>query len=173
MSVAAENPVGVVQPGMQDRARSHFRGKPQPAGVQAIQKAREGLAFEIEFLQLQMQKRSQRAEQQIVDRKAIELVAVNGEMAAALKLPLVFLVHFHAHQVRHDVAEPAIVIALHPDHFNAALGIGEFADVAEELPVGFGQAAKVEVGKNVAQQDQAAETVLPQHPRGLLRAADL
>ena len=39
--------------------------------------------------------------------------------------------------------------------------------------MGFGQAAEIEVGKNVAQQDQAPETVFPQHPRGLLRAADL
>ena len=120
-----------------------------------------------------MQKRPRGAEQQIIDGKAVKLVPMNGEVTAALELPLVLLVHFQADQVRHDVAEPAIMVALHPDHFNATLGIGELADVAEELPVGLGQTAKVKVGKNVAQQDQAPETVLPQHPRGLLRAADL
>src|ERR1700690_526050 len=98
---------------------------------------------------------------------------MDGEMAVTCKLPLVLFVNFHADQVRHDVAQPTIVVSLDPNYFNAALGIGKFADVAEELPVGLGEAAKVEVGKNVAQQDQSPETVLPQHPRGLLRAADL
>src|SRR5450755_349273 len=120
-----------------------------------------------------MQKRAHLTEQQIVDGKPVKLMPVDGKVTAPLKLPLVLLVNFHADQVRHDVGEPAIVISLHPDHLNPTLGVRELPDVAEELPMRLGQAAKVEVGKNVAQQDQAPETVLPQHPRGLLRAADL
>ena len=66
VGVAAEDPVGLAHPGMQDGARSHLRGKPQPAGIQAVQKTREGLAFEIELLQLQMDKRSQVAEHRLL-----------------------------------------------------------------------------------------------------------
>src|ERR1700693_6649373 len=108
-----------------------------------------------------MKKRSDVAQQQIVDRKAVKLVAVDGDMAVACRLPLVLLVDFYADQVRHDVAQPATVVPLDPNYFNAALGIGKFADVAEEFPVGLGEAAKVEVRKNVAQQDQAPKTVFP------------
>ncbi len=132
-------------------------------------KRENALPLKSSFCSCRCSQGPERAKQQIVDRKTVELVAVNGEVAAAFKFPLVFFVDFHAYQVGHDLAQSAVMVALHPDHFDAALGIGEFANVAEKLPVRLGQAAKIEVGKNVAQQDQAAETVLPQHPRGLLR----
>src|SRR3984893_9159344 len=98
---------------------------------------------------------------------------MNGEMAAALKFPFVFFVDLDPHQVRHDLTQTPVMIAFHPHNLDAALRIREFADVAQKLPVGLGEAAKIQVGENVAQQDQAAEAGLPQHPRGLLRAADL
>src|SRR6266436_8694345 len=120
-----------------------------------------------------MQERSHGTQQQIVDHKAVKLMTVNGEVTATLEFPLVFFVDFHSHQMGHDLTETTVMVAFHPHHFNAALRVGEFADVAEKLPMGLGEAAKIEVGKNVAQQDQAPEAVLPQHPRGLLRAADL
>jgi hypothetical protein len=64
------------------------------------------------------------------------------------------LVNAHAHQVRHDVGEAVVVIAFHPHDFDIALGIRQLADVAEKLPVVFGQAGEVKIGENVAQQNQ-------------------
>lgn len=84
-------------------------------------------------------------------------------MAQPLIIPRVFLIDLYANQMRHDVGKPVIVIAFHPDHFDLPLGIRELADVAEEPPVFFGQAAKVEVGEDVSQQDQAAESVFPKN----------
>ena len=49
-----------------------------------------------------------------------------------------------------------IVVALHPHHFNFTFGIGELANEAEKFPVFFFQASKIEVGKDVAQQNQPA-----------------
>jgi hypothetical protein len=100
-------------------------------------------------------------------------VTVDGEVAASLEVPAVFLVGLHADQVRHNVDQSLVVIAFDPDDFDAALGVGELADVAKELPVFFGEAAEVQVREDVAEEDEAAETVLPQHARRFSRAADL
>ena len=67
--------------------------------------------------------------------------------------------------------EAVIVIAFDPDHFDVALGIGELANVAEKFPVLFFQAAEVEVGKNVAEQNEAAILVLLQNAQRFARAA--
>jgi hypothetical protein len=50
------------------------------------------------------------------------------------------------------------MVAFHPDDFNFMPGIGELADIAEKFPVLFGQAAEVQVGKDIAQQDKPLET---------------
>src|SRR6266852_5873073 len=135
VSVAAENTVRLAEARMRDSARSDLRGKPQPACTLAIQKAGKCFAFEIELLQLQMQEGSKITQEQIVDHKAVELVAVNGQVTATFKFPLVFFVDFHSHQVRHNLAQSAVMVAFHPHHLDAALGVRELADVAEKLPV--------------------------------------
>jgi hypothetical protein len=63
------------------------------------------------------------------------------------------------------------MIALNPDHLHATLGIGELANVAQELPVGFGEPPEIQVGKDVAEQDEAAEEVGAQDAQGVFRAA--
>jgi hypothetical protein len=65
------------------------------------------------------------------------------------------------------------MIAFHPDHFHAELGIGQLADVAEEFPVFLGQSAEVEVGKHIAQQDQPAKLGLLQKLQRIGCPADL
>ncbi len=84
-------------------------------------------------------------------------------MAHAQVIPLILLVHANADQVRHDFSEPVIVISLHPDNFDLAFRVGEFADVSEKFPVLFLEAAEIQVGKNIAQQNQAAIAVLLQN----------
>src|SRR5258707_8996519 len=84
-------------------------------------------------------------------------MSVNGEMPFALIFPDILLVHGHAHQMRHDFRESVIVIAFHPDHFNSMTRIRKLADVAQKLPMLFGQAAEIEVAENVAQKNQALE----------------
>ena len=73
-------------------------------------------------------------------------------MTQACVFPLVFLKNFHADQVRHDVGETVVVVSFDPDYFDVALGIGEFADRAEKLPVFFLEASEVEVGKDVGER---------------------
>src|SRR6202522_675302 len=67
--------------------------------------------------------------------------------------------------MRHDVGKPVVVIAFHPDDFDIALGIGKFADVAEELPVILGEAGKVQIGKKIAQQNQPLKAFFLQYAR--------
>jgi len=140
--------------------------------VGAINEPGERLVLEIEFLQLQINQRAEMTQPHVVDDELIELVAVDRQMLAAGVLPGEFLVHIHADEVRHDLGETSIVIALDPHDLHTTLRVREFADEAEELPVFFFQAAKVEVGKNIAQQDEAPKTLLAQHLDSVARPAD-
>ena len=63
-----------------------------------------------------------------------------------------------------------VVIAFDPDHFDLSLGIRELANEAEKFPVLFFQAAEIEVGKNIAQQNQAAIVIFPKNAQRLARA---
>src|SRR5579863_9723830 len=108
---------------------------------------------------------------QIVGDDAVKLMTVNGEVPQAAVLPRILLVDLYSDKVRHDVGESLVVVAFHPDDFNISLGVGELADVAEELPVFLGKTAEVEVGENVAEQDETRKTMLLQHPRGIPGAA--
>ena len=173
MCVPAENAVSLAQARMGNRAGGYFGGKAQPAGIQAIEKAGETLALEIDFLQLKIEERAQAAEKKIVDDEAVELMSVDCQVPEASKIPLVFLIDLHSYQVRHDVAQAVVVIAFHPHHLHSAFRIGKFADVAQKLPVRFCQAAKIKIGEDVAQQDQSMETVGAEHSQRLFRAADL
>src|SRR4029077_15635411 len=62
-------------------------------------------------------------------------------------------------------------ISFDPDDLQITLRIRELADVTEKFPVLFGQPAEIQVGEDVAQQNQPAETVLLEHASGLARAA--
>lgn len=99
-------------------------------------------------------------------------MAVNCQMAEAVEIPGIFLIDLDSHQMRHDAAQPAIVVAFHPDYFHLALGIRQLPDVTQKPPMSFGKAAEIEVGEDVTQQDQAAEALLPQHARRVLSTTD-
>src|SRR5258707_11541053 len=84
-------------------------------------------------------------------------MSVDGEVALSGKLPDILLVHGYAHQMRHNFGQSVIVIAFHPDDFNPMTRIRKLADIAQKLPMLFGQAAEIEVAENVAQKNQALE----------------
>ncbi len=164
VGVSAENALGFVVAGVGQGAFGNLGRETQPLRVQPVEKARKRLIFRVPLLQLQVEQRAEQViEADIVDHETIELVSMDGDVGHARKLPAIFLVHADAHQVRHDFAQAVIVIALHPDHFDVAFGIRELADKAEKFPVLFFQTAEIQVGKNVAQKDKAAITVLVQH----------
>ncbi len=71
----------------------------------------------------------------------------------------------------HNFGQAVIVIAFDPDHFNFTLGIGKLANEAEKFPVLFFQASKIEVGKDIAEQNEAAILIFPQHAQRFACAA--
>ena len=145
----------------------------QPARIQPVDQPRHRLALEIKFLQQQVQRRPQLAEPEPVHLKAIKLMPVDGHVPQPLILPDVVLIHPHAHQVRHDVGQAVIVVALDPHDFDITLGVRELADIAEKLPVFLGQPGKVEIGEDVAKENQPLEAVLLEHASGFARVAGL
>jgi hypothetical protein len=98
---------------------------------------------------------------------------MNRDVPQPTIFPCIVLVYAHAHQVGHDVRQPIVVIALHPNDFDIPLGIRQLSDVSEKFPVLFCEPRKIEVCKNVAQQYQPLEPILSQHMRGLARMARL
>jgi hypothetical protein len=173
VGVAAENPVSIVLARVLQRSRGHFRRHAEPARIQPVDQPHDGLAFKIEFLQLQINRCAKCAEPQIAYLEAVELMAVDRDVAKSGVLPCVVLVDADSHQVRHDVGEPVVVIAFDPHDLDIALGIRELANVAEELPVVLGETGEVEVGKDIAQQDQALKAVFLKHARGFAGMAGL
>jgi hypothetical protein len=68
--------------------------RPQPSGVQAVEKTAKTLAGKVDLLRQEMQQRTGTADKQIVDYEAVELMSMNREVAKAGKIPAVFLVDF-------------------------------------------------------------------------------
>lgn len=123
VGVPAENAVGVMLPRILQSPCGHLRRHAQPARVQPVNQPRNGISFEVEFLELKIKRGAQSVEPYIADLKTIELVAMDCDVPQSAVLPRIALVHAHAHQVRHDVREPVVVIAFHPHHFDIALRI--------------------------------------------------
>jgi len=113
------------------------------------------------------------AQQQIVDDEAIELMPMHGNVLLPAVVPRVFLENLHAHQVRHHIGEAEIVIPFHPNHFHTAFRIRKLADIPEKLPVFFLESAEIEVGKDVAEQNQPPEGFTLQHSDRLARMAHI
>jgi hypothetical protein len=120
---------------------------------------------------LQIEECPQIVKSKIVDYKPVKLMAVNRQVAETRELPRIFLINPDPHQVRHYVDEPLIVVAFNPYHFYIPFGIRELPNVAEKFPVFLGKPAEIEIGEDVAQQDQPAEAVLLEHASGLAGAA--
>ena len=169
--VSAKDTLGFMVIRERDGARRDLARHPQPARVEAVDEARDRLAFEIELLQLQIEGSTPAAKAQIVDLESVKLVAVNGDVPQPAVFPGVMLVNTHADQVRHDVGQAVIMIAFHPDDFDPALGIGQLADIAEEFPVLLGKPGEIQIGKDVAQQDQALEAAFLEQTGGFPRMA--
>lgn len=169
--MAAEDALAAAHAGVMDRAAGHLIGQPQPARIQTVKKAGEAFGAGIEFLNPVKQLLSDSTDQQIFTDETIELVPVDGKMPLARILPHVALIDRHPDQMRHHIGQAVVVIAFHPYHLHVALGVGELADVGEELPVLAGQAAKVEVGEDVAQKHQPPKAMRLQYVECILRPA--
>ncbi len=77
VGVAAKNTVGAVHVRVEQSTRGHLWRKPQPAGIQAVNRSGQWLAFEIKFLQLQIEPSPQRMKPHVVNADSIKLVPVN------------------------------------------------------------------------------------------------
>src|SRR5262245_18501349 len=97
---------------------------------------------------------------------------MNRDMPQPSIVPNVVLIDLHAHQVRHDVGQSEVVIALHPHNFNLAFWIGELANRAKELPVCVLEATEIQVREDVPQENQPPEGILLEHAGGGTRTAD-
>jgi hypothetical protein len=120
---------------VRQRAFGDFIGKAQPASVQPVEEADEGFVLMVDFLKMQIDEFTDPAEKEIVDDEAVELVAVNRQMAKSLILPHVLSIDGHSDQVRHQIGQSLIVIAFNPNNFSLPLGIRKFANAGEKLPV--------------------------------------
>jgi hypothetical protein len=122
-------------------------------------------------LNLQVEGHEKVAERKIINDEAVELMAVNRQMAAPAKVPGILLKDFNPNQVRHHIGKPLVVITFDPNHLYIALGIGEFANVPQKLPVFFLEAAEVHITENVAQQNETAKGDRLERPeRGICTA---
>jgi len=155
--MAAENALSVASFCVAERPSCYLRRQTQPSCVETVKVAGERLFPGIQFLQKQIKRLSDAGDVKIVDAKAVKLVSVDGHMPLPGKLPLILLIHRYANQVGHDLSKSVIVVAFNPDHFLFMLGIGELADIPQKLPMLLGQAAEIQVSKNIAQQDQPPE----------------
>src|SRR5262245_49068401 len=107
--MSAEDAIDPVSACVSESALRDFRRHAQEARVQPVDAAAERIALEIELLQREEEKCAQATQRDAVYREAIELVAVDCEMAQARVGPCIFLKDFHADQVRHDVGKAEIV----------------------------------------------------------------
>ena len=124
-------------------------------------------------MQLQKNELANLAQESVGHGKPVKLVAMDGEVAFAGVFPGIFLIDRHPHQVRHDFSKPVVVVSLDPDDLYTVAWIGEFADVPQELPVLLGKAAKIQVGKDIAQQNQPLEMDRLQESQRSARLADV
>ena len=168
MGVSAKHALAFSDARIVDGSARHLVRQQQPASIHAVQEARDTFGSRIDFLNLQKDQLAQSTDPEILFDEAVELVAVHRQMPLALVLPDVALVDGNADQMRHQIGEAGVVVALDPNHFHLALWIGKLADVGEELPVFAGEAAKVEIGKNIAQQNQPSIAVRLQHVERVL-----
>ena len=125
----------------------------------------------IELLQVEIDELTQPAQQQVVDHKPVKLMTMDGQVTHALIFPDILPIHRDTNQVRQQIREPMIVIALNPHHFNVALGIRKLADAGEKLPMFFLKATKIQIAEDVAQQDQPAEVARLEQFESTLRTA--
>jgi len=121
VGVAAENAVGAVlrrEVSAPDATFGDMRS--QRVFTRSINRATD--CPSIHLLQTQIKRSAPSAEPHAAYLEAIELVTVNRDMSQPTVLPRVVLINANSHQVRHDVGEAVIVIAL--DHTTSMLRLG-------------------------------------------------
>ena len=123
MGMAAEDALSLALLSVLQRSGGNFGRHAEPACVHPIDEPRNRLAFEIEFLQFEIEGSAELAEANVIYLKAVELVAVDCDMAKSSIIPDVTLVDAHADEVRHDVGEAVVMIAFDPNDFDVALRI--------------------------------------------------
>lgn len=155
--VSAEDAVGVSRFRIAQGTFGYLLRETQPACAEAVEGVCELLALCVPVLELFVDTNADAGEEIVLRHEAIELVAMDGDMALSAELPDVALVDGDAHKVGHQVGETQVMIAFHPDDLLAAAGVGKPPDLGEEIPVVTGEAREVEVGEDVAEEDQAIE----------------
>lgn len=166
MRVTTEDLVGAAELGVVQRTGSDLAAKAKPARVESIDAAGERFRRSLDSLDLTVNLNPNAADEKVAATEAIELVSVNGDVPLALKAPDVALVNRNADQVRHDVREATVVIALDPDDLDLSLGVRQLANTGKKLPMVAGQAAEIQVREDIAEQDQPA---VPQRTQKLQR----
>jgi len=149
--VTAENALSFARFCITERALCYLFGKTQPPCVKTVQVTGKPLVLGIQFLKLQKDELTDLAQEDVGRVKPVKLVAMDGQMSFAAVLPRVFLIDGHADQVRHDLCQPVIVIAFHPDDLSVMFGVGKLANVSQEFPVLFCKPAEIQVSKDIAQ----------------------
>ena len=173
MGVTAEDAINPSSFGVGQGTGSYLGGEPQAPRIQAIEIAGEALVADVELLNAAEEQLSAAAEQFVMQGETVELMAVNGQVTPAVVGPDITLENRNSHKVGHHIGEAFVMIAFHPDDFDVAFAVGEFADAGEELPMIAIQAGEVEVGEDVAQKDQAAEVTGLQQRQGISSPADI
>jgi hypothetical protein len=173
MSMAAEDTIGAMHACVEQSTGGNLGRKPQPAGIQAVNRPGQRLALEIKFLQLQIEPGSQIVEPHVINAEPVKLMPVDRQMVEAGMFPLVFLIHLHAHQVRHHIRQSLVVISFDPHNFNISFGIGKLANVSEKLPMLFGESSEIKVSENIAQENEPPKTIFLQDTSGAASAARL
>src|SRR5260370_32858100 len=103
----------------------------------------------MQALDLRVDENPYSAQQQVIDHEAVELVAVNGEVALSAVVPGGLLIDLDPDQVGHDVDQSLIMIAFHPYHLNITLRIGKLPDIQKQRPMLFLQPPAVQVVEHI------------------------
>src|SRR5271170_4548193 len=134
-----------------------------PVRVEFVQHPGEPFLQEVHVLQPEIDRREDAPEERHAVRpESIVLVPVDRDALLAAPFPLVIFIDLHAKQMFHDVRDPGVVVALNPHHFHAALGVGEFADVTDELPLLARKSREIKVLENITEKDQTFEAGMSQ-----------
>lgn len=174
VGVSAKDALRMLVTGVGQSSVGDFFGEALPARAEAVEKTGQGFIFRVPLLQLQVEYGAEPiVEANVLQAEAVELMAVGGDVAQAVIIPLIFLEDADADEVGHDFGESVIVIAFNPDDFDVAFGIGELADEAEKFPVFFFEASEIEVGEDVAEENEAAITIFAEDAEGIASAAHI
>lgn len=97
VGVTAKDSINTSHACMRYCAGTHLIGKPQPHCVETLKKANNPLSSEGDFLQMLVARSEKSTEHTIVHQKAVELMAMNCQVAKTAILPLVFLVDLNSY----------------------------------------------------------------------------